>query len=620
MNDKAINDEINESLSFSDDIKNISLDQEKYEGQEEDLYDEPENYCNYDQKENKTKISSEKISPKFFQNNNNLNNQIESTEQFSENLSLKKIESKDENLNINSIADNKQNEKNNNNNFNSSKEKLENVISGESSIINTETNKQSIDFEKNYSFTYTESESYLNISKKEEDIDIDINKDLLTSFQNAFPYLYFPKDFKIIYKYLKDNKCFELTIFEIMNIIQREASIKLTEHRYLNKEQKNEYDNYSFFDPCELLDVFDPVYSNSEHLKIIKLFKTRNLKEKNRFFETKELTEDFFYTNNNEKRRKIIKFLNGAYNYIPKKCKNFEKCDKNDCIYAHNNYEINYHPLYYKTKYYDDQEYFESNKALCPTAKNFNEDFRIIYNYKDKKIINFLNKLNDTLKLKHITNKRIKLSIGKIKEFDLNTFKIFKCSNKKCEKDSHLCYKYHEDHEKRRPPYLYRYINEKCEEMEEEKKCKNKDFCNKCHTRNELNYHKLNFRKKVLCIRKIKNGKCIFIDTCYGYHDEKNEITIKNKIIDELDTKLEKLKKEKNVDVFKCHECTKIRKTVIFYCLKCKHILCKKCYNNIESKEICPICKKSFESDKVVKIDFKESSKKIDELISNMNQ
>ena len=600
MNNEILND--NKSESISDDLSNNVSNDEIYSINEEELYDEPEYYYDFEKKENKTKVSQEINSSSIDTNNKNL--QIELEKQNSDNLTLTKLDSKDENLNINLLTDKRLKE--NNNLFNNSKTELKEnnseISNSELYSIISDSNRPEFEFQEKNSYTYTESES---------DIDIYINNDLLSSLENAYPDLSSTNEYKKIYKYLKDNKCFDLTIFEIMNIIHREVSIKLTEYKYAN--------NFLNF-PSELLDIFDPIYSNSEHLKIMKLYKTKCIDDKNKFFDTKELTEDFFYRDKIEKRRKIIKFLDGTYNYIPKMCKEYNKCDKEDCIYAHNDYEIDYHPLLYKTKYYDNQEYLDSNKALCPTAKNFNEDFRIIYNYKDKNIINLMNQLNDLFQLRNITNKRIKLSVGKIKEFNLNTFKLFKCNNKKCEKDTHLCYKYHDEREKRRAPFLYRYINEKCEEIEIKNKCKNKDFCNKCHTRNELNYHKLNFRKRVLCIRKIKNGKCIFIDTCYGYHDEKAENTIKNKIIDELDTKLEKLKKEKNVDIFKCQQCKKIRKTIIFYYLKCKHILCKKCYNSIKSEEICPICKKSFDSDKVVKIDFKESSKNIDELITKNNK
>jgi hypothetical protein len=397
-----------------------------------------------------------------------------------------------------------------------------------------------------------------------------------------------------------------------MNIIQREISIKITEYNHNNKE---DFNNYSYNFPIEYMDIIDPVYINNEHLQIMKFYKTLSIDEKNNYFYSKELTEDFFYNKEkNEIRRKVIKYMDGSYNYIPVECKNNEKCDINKCIYSHNKNEINYHPLFYKTKYKDDIDYGESNIALCPTAKNFDTDFRIIYNYKDENIIDLMNILNKECKN---NNKRIKSFYKKFKIFDINTFKIFKCKNEKCEKNAHLCYKYHNISEKRRPPYLYRYTNEKCEDLKENKKCKFGDFCNKCHTSNEFNYHKLYFGKYVLCCRDIKNGECVYIDTCYGYHDKNNENTIKKTIFDKENTKFEIFKKEKNIDDFKCQKCKKITKSIIFYYLKCKHIICKKCFNKIKSDTICPLCEKSFNLGEEIMIDFKKSSKNMDELLSN---
>ena len=97
----------------------------------------------------------------------------------------------------------------------------------------------------------------------------------------------------------------------------------------------------------------------------------------------------------------------------------------------------------------------------------------------------------------------------------------------KCSKsDPHLCYYYHDISEKRRPPTLYRYINEMCPNQHIEKgkikrRCKYGDFCNKCHSRYEYYYHKLFFGKAMTCLRPKKNGKCIFEETCYAYHPYK---------------------------------------------------------------------------------------------------
>jgi hypothetical protein len=477
-------------------------------------------------------------------------------------------------------------------------------------FINIKKNKKISFFKETNSYTYDESEISLsksNISKREEEINI--NSNLLSKLEKAYPTLS-SYDLKNIYKLLKDKDYFKLTIFEIMNIIQREASIKITENKY---NDTNDPADYAYNFPVEFLDSIDPDYINNEHLRIMKYYKTMNIDNKNDFFETKEMTEDFFYdknTENKQKRRKVIKYLDGSYNYIPMICPNVDECDKRECIYSHNEYEINYHPLFYKTKYYNDTNYCESNMSLCPSANNFDEDFRIIYNYKDSHIIDLMNILITECKN---NEKRIKSFYNKIKNFNLKTFKIFACKKKDCDKDQHLCYKYHKITEKRRPPYLYRYINEVCDDLQKNEKCENGDFCNKCHTSNEFNYHKLNFQKLLLCKREIKNGKCEFIDTCYAFHDYNNEETKKKILREEKENEIQKLKKEYNIDNYKCQKCIQLPKSFIFYYLECKHILCKKCFNKNKSDKKCPLCKKSFKIGEEIIIDFKESGKNIDE-------
>ena len=580
--------------------KNIKIKEKYFDINEED-YEEPENYFDYDIMD---------INPKMSNNNINSN-------ESKDNSNYLKNESKSKNLNIYSFDD-----KNNliQNEIEPTiikslilRQKKDESNLNEYSNININNGERSeilILNQKNNDFKETNNKK----EKEEEELEKDnhiIN--YIKKLKEAFPGLSSSVEYEKIYKLLENENCFELSIFEIMNIIQREVSIKMTENNSNNKKLFNENNNYAFNFPIELIDIVEPLYINNEHLKIIKFYKTMSLDEKNNFLIAKELTEDFFYINEKkEKRRKIIKFMDGRYNYIPILCKNYEKCDKKDCIYSHNIYEINYHPLIYKTKYEDNKDYCESNMALCPTAKNLDVDFRIIYNYKHKNIIDLMNILNKECN----TRKRIKSIYKKIKKFDINTFKIFKCKKEKCEKDQHLCYYYHNNSEKRRHQYLYRYTNEKCLEKKNGKECKYGEFCSKCHTSNEFNYHKLNFGKYILCCREIKNGECIFIDTCYGFHDEKNEDRIKKKIKDKKNTDYEKLKKETKIDDFKCQNCKRITKGIIFYYLKCKHILCEKCYHKIKSDSICPLCGNSFKSEETIMINFKESTKDINELLT----
>lgn len=583
-------------------IKNTLSIENDFNISKEDLYEEPKYYEDYDDFYFKRK--SKKIKKEINSNN----------------LDLSKKNGGGENLNIISITNENNNIIKEDNNKNCPLEECSISVIENNDKKENEVGINSYIYDDSMVSELQNNFSNINIQKKEEknDLNIDINDDLLNTFEKAYPGLPSINDYKEIYKLIKE-KNFDLSIFEIMNIIQREVSIKITEcksnnnNKFINKNNDNDiididYDNeYNF--PVEFIDIIDPIYINNEHLNIMKCYKTIPIKEKDFYFEAKDLTEDFFYDNeNNEKRRKIEKFLDGSYNYIPILCKN-KKCGNNNCIYSHNNNEINYHPLLYKTKYEDKQEYCETNIALCPTAKNFDTDFRIIYNYKDENIIQLMNILDSDFN----TKKRIKSYYKKIKKFDINTFKIFKCKKEKCDKDTHLCYYYHDSSEKRRPPYLYRYTNQWCRDLKKgEKKCKKGDFCSKCHISNELKYHQLYFRKYILCRRDTKNGQCIYFDTCYGYHDEKNIETIKKK-----SAEYEKLKKEKkNVDDFKCQNCKKITKSMVFYYLKCKHILCKKCFNKNKSDNICPICEKEFKSGEEIIIDFKEAAKNIDELLS----
>jgi len=590
METKDKNDNDNEKvISEEEDLPSYnsnSIKEQIDDLNDEILYPPPENYHDYDKDEEEIKYSKKKDDGK--------NN---------ENIEISKKDSKDNNLNIDSMI--------NNNQSTSIKDKI-NDFSFNNNPTQVSYDNSNID-NSNVTNNSGISNSRERIIKEEsiKDIKVDIKEELLSSLMKAFPGLPCEKSYKAIYKYLKDKNYFNLTIFEVMNIIQKEVGIKLTENRYKNKE----FNDYAYNFPIEFLDIVDPAYMNEEHLFIMKTYKTMCIDDKNKYYEMKELTQDFLYEENkSERRRKVVKFLDGTYNYIPKFCK-YEKCDNKKCIYSHNKNELYYHPLFYKTEFKEDNDYSESNIALCPTAQNFEEDFRIIYSYKDQNIINLMKLLDQEC----ITKKRIRdfYKIKKIKKFNINTFKIMKCRKQECNKDPHLCYFYHNLSERRRPPYLYRYTNERCEDFKLKddkiiKNCQNGEFCYKTHTSNEYNYHKLHFGKLVICCRNILNGKCEFIDTCYAYHDEDN-INTKTKIIKEkLEKEIDKLKKENNIDKFKCQNCDRIASSFTFYYLKCqsKHILCKNCYNKIKSDKICPLCDGEFKGEKKITFKPNDSSKK----------
>jgi len=93
------------------------------------------------------------------------------------------------------------------------------------------------------------------------------------------------------------------------------------------------------------------------------------------------LPKYFYYNKNKEKeerRRKLIKYSDGSFNYIPVNCQ--KNCENNkNCIYAHNDNENEYHPLFYKTILSNNLGH-GNDKRLVKGATNLFEDFRIIYN------------------------------------------------------------------------------------------------------------------------------------------------------------------------------------------------------------------------------------------------
>ena len=420
------------------------------------------------------------------------------------------------------------------------------------------------------------------------------------------------------------------TIFEIMNQIHREIITQISLNEYNNKTRKN------YLIPIDPFEIIDPFYNNPEHVKMMKYYKMYSIEDKEKLptYVQNILTSDF-YAREGKKRRKLLKYPDGGFNYIPIFCGEDGRniCNNPNCPYSHNDDEVNFHPLFYKTQCKNQG----GSGIYEKTADNLFDDFRIIYNYKNENIINLMKLLEE----KKIAKTQFKEIFKKnINSFKLETFKTLECpqikSGLNCKKDSHLCYYYHKLDERRRPPTLYRYTNEMCPDQTYKKDgkvkshCKNGDFCNKCHSRYEFYYHKLFFRKAMTCIRQKKNGKCIYEETCYGYHPymEPGYKKTKEEIIQEKkDELLDKYKEESDllsglVEKYKCQNCNKFNKKFKFYfLLKCEHIICHKCFKEkaegIKCK--CPICEKKFDSQKegedFIPMDIKQSAQNIDELI-----
>ena len=349
------------------------------------------------------------------------------------------------------------------------------------------------------------------------------NIEIIDEMKNAYPGI--PKlDCAYILKKLKGDTS-AYTLFEIMNKIHRDISTELT----LNRANKSEKEFLSQIEPYEII---DSIYNNPEHVTTMKFYKIYSHEDKERLpqYLQESLPNNFYYNKNREKeerRRKLIKFIDGSFNYIPVLCPNIKTCRENNCPYSHNENESDYHPLYYKTSL-ENISIRPNDTKLIKNACDLFNDFRIIYNYKDENIIKLMKLFEEKNYSKYSFSEYMK---NKISSFSLNTFKTLECpsikSGLKCPKeDPHLCYYYHDVSERRRPPTLFRYINEMCPKHKIKngkikEKCPNDDFCTKCHSKYEYYYHSLFYGKAMTCKRPRKFGKCIFEETCYAYHPYK---------------------------------------------------------------------------------------------------
>ena len=274
---------------------------------------------------------------------------------------------------------------------------------------------------------------------------------------------------------------------------------------------------------------------------------------------------------------------------------------------------------------------------LCPYAHNILKDFRIIFNYKEESIRDFMSLLFKS-NLFNFENylKYIPMDISS--KFNLNTFKVHKCpKDKECQINYHKCPYYHtniSEDEPRRPPSLFKYSNTPCNKYYDrliEKYYRNYCifgiFCQFLHNQNEDNYHPNNYIKN-LKTKKLMNTISKYYKACYEIENEKSENDKKdinnNKKEFEKERKkdenLEKIKKnvEKSLEIGKimiCRLCNNIpiNGDLCFF-IKCKHYLCFKCfkYLNKEKKKekndklLCPFCGEELKKNKLVSVNFKK--------------
>ena len=444
-----------------------------------------------------------------------------------------------------------------------------------------------------------------------------------------------------------------LTVFEAMNLIYRQVKIYQALNYYKNKD-----DRLMALDGDIFENKYPEEYPTESLNKIIESYKINKRDEQD---EKIEIENSYFLYENEEidMRRKIYKNKDGIYNYLPilldKKLKlneeYLEKFEKLE-IFAKNEYEINYHPLYYKTMMCNscikegDNDYLI--KPLCPYSHDIQNEFRIIYDYKDLSICELMKSLS-TSDLFTFENylKYIPMEINIKEKGLLQTFKVHKCQlDKSCPNDYHLCPFYHESQkskdQKRRPPFLFRYSSEICDYCFDKVKnkyivenCPYGDFCTNIHNKNEYNYHKEHFGKIFKCTRS-PIGKCPFRKTCYGIHKEydidndEEEEESEEESIDEEKLEDEEIndKKEKNENIlkiskcFRCRKCNYLKNSICFF-KDCDHFLCINCLKkllisykkakkerndkNKDNNLQCPFCNKELSKGKIIKYEFSKN-------------
>lgn len=215
------------------------------------------------------------------------------------------------------------------------------------------------------------------------------------------------------------------------------------------------------------MEMKDERYIDNTHEYVIKEYKTKEITDPTNPIQVKEC-----YADQTDRRRKIMKDVNNIYNYIPKLCeahKNSIAVADDNCQFAHNENEVKYHSLVYKTLFCKKR----CDDPLCEKARNLDTDFRRIYDYRKIEVVELTIKLEDSDLFKNSLVKYMSL-IPVPDSFSLDTYKVAPCKlTGFCSQDPHLCLNYHDLKERRRLPKLFRLSNDICEFAKPDK---NSDF------------------------------------------------------------------------------------------------------------------------------------------------
>lgn len=277
--------------------------------------------------------------------------------------------------------------------------------------------------------------------------------EIRSDISKIFIYLQYGQMIQTVLMYTKSTYWI---IFEVMNELHRENITSMN----FNMDRSR----IKLLDKISVMEIKDQRYLNPEHEKKILEYKVKPGKNEENYIDSRD------------RRRKLMKDVNGNYNYLPILCEIHNNPDFSDpnvmsCHFAHNQNEIDFHSLYYKTFYCRDKQC--KKEQLCPKAHNMGEDFRRIYDFKNKDIIQLTVKLEDSELFKNSLLNYYDL-IPTPTSFSLDTFKVTKCRmTGYCGQDPHTCLNYHDAKERRRPPKLSQYVNEVCSYVKPDR---NSDF------------------------------------------------------------------------------------------------------------------------------------------------
>ena len=336
--------------------------------------------------------------------------------------------------------------------------------------------------------------------------------------------------------------------------------------------------------------------------------------------------------------RRELKIDNKLYfNYFPITCKRKEhkeielsqkvgQSELEECHYAHNKMEEQYHPFVYKKFKCHKNGCKNENCPFYHVDKNGEaEDMETEVDFDSNEIINLQQVLSSLNMNKEDIKKNEKLDIFLQKkakdtgdyipsEFNPKTYKIYKCPlGPICKLDKKLCLNYHGNTDKRRNPYFYDAVL--CPNLYEDNKkipnakCDEGDNCSHAHNLYEYYYHPDKFRTIKCPNEKKKNSYCKERLICPYRHktdscenDENiliNEKLITNYYLSKIISYSNSIKSEENKlkeikKKYCCYLCGK-SSTNILQCnnflIDCsgKKIICSKCANkngNIKTREI----------------------------------